>query len=99
MDHVIQRLVDVTDGNSEDSTAFGLESSGLATIGLVLVKRTIDLDREAGRYAEEVDEIGSNWNLAAELVAIDLPVPKPRPQAPLSFGHVVSKLSGAEGLR
>jgi hypothetical protein len=99
MDHVIQHLVDVSDGNSENPIAFGLEPSSLAAIGLVLVKRTIDLDREAGRDAEEVDEVRADGDLAPELVAVDLPVPQPRPEASLGFRHVVSKLSGAEGLR
>ncbi len=47
MDHVIQRLVNVSDGNSEDSIAFGLEPITLAAIGFVLVKRTVHLDRQA----------------------------------------------------
>jgi len=48
MDHVIQYLVDVSHGNSKDPIAFGLEPSGLAAIGFVLVKRTVHLNRQAG---------------------------------------------------
>jgi len=45
VDHVIQGLVDVSDGNSENPIALGLEPSSLAAIGFVLVKRTVHLDR------------------------------------------------------
>jgi hypothetical protein len=60
---------------------------------LLAVELTVDLDHEPGLGAVEVDHIGSDWHLTAELrpdlASSDLP-----PQHPLRQSHVAAQLAG-----
>jgi hypothetical protein len=51
---------------------------------LLRVLRTIDFNNQGRFKAYEVDEVGANWVLPAELETIELPLAQPRPQ--LLFG-------------
>jgi hypothetical protein len=48
-----------------------------------VVRRTVDLDGEFGRRAEEVREVRTNWELAAEQEAVELMAAQALPEDPL----------------
>jgi hypothetical protein len=56
---------------------------------------TIDLDHQLSLYANEIDDVGTHGNLAAEVVASDLFTAKSHPQIDLSIGHSGSELAAS----
>jgi hypothetical protein len=92
VDHIVNRLIDVAHRDPKYAIALGLQKFGLTLVRLfVFVQRTVDLDRQAIRYAHEIDDVRSDWDLAPKLVASNLPAAQPRPHAPFGLGHVVAQ--------
>jgi hypothetical protein len=98
MNHVVHRLINVDRWYAHHSISIGLEPSGFSIIRLGLVTCAVHFYNEALRNAHEIDEVGSDWNLPAKLVAAQLSVPEARPYTPLGLGHVVAEISGLVGL-
>jgi hypothetical protein len=55
----------------------------------------IELDHQPGLHGEEIDDIGTQRHLAAELHILDPPVSKQTPQLLFGIGRALTKLAGA----
>jgi hypothetical protein len=98
MNHVVDRFVNVDDRYAENSIAMRLQPPGFSIVRLRLVTRPVHLYHEALGNTQEINEVGSDWDLPAKLIAAQLSTAKPRPHSPLSLGHVVAEISGLVGL-
>ena len=55
----------------------------------------VDLDNELSFYAEEIDDVRSNRNLATEVVATDLVRAESEPETNLRICHLPAQFSGS----
>jgi hypothetical protein len=56
---------------------------------------TVDLDNQLSLYAGEIDDIGTEWNLAAEVVAVDLLSTESHPETGFSIGHLGAEFASS----
>lgn len=68
-------------------------TASLVVAFLVQVLTAIDLDHELLLQADEIEDVGADRMLPAELVPEHLPPTKVRPEVALGYGGVVSELS------
>jgi len=54
---------------------------------------TVQLDDQVSLYADEIDDVGTHWNLTTEVVASDLFPAESHPQTHLSIGHAPAKFA------
>jgi hypothetical protein len=73
----------------------------MVTHRVALIRRVlaaVDLDDQSPLAAGEIGHVGSDWILANELGAAELPRAQAVPQSSLDIGRVVAKPTGAAGL-
>lgn len=58
------------------------------------VLTAVDLDHHPRLDADEVDDEATDWVLAAELEAVQLPLAQLRPEQPLGEGHLAAQSAG-----
>ena len=89
-------LLDVVGGEAEDADALGREPVGPALVVLlpVVVRGAIDFDGEFGRRTIEIEDVGTDGVLAAEMEAEFVP-PQHRPERALWLGEGPAHCSGA----
>ncbi|MET3711797.1 hypothetical protein ABIC65_002506 [Sphingomonas trueperi] len=99
----VEVLEEGVGGDAECRDAVGGEPGVAAGVVLGLVAMgvagAVELDREAGAGAVEVEDIGTGFVLAAEVEAFGVAA-EMAPEAALGGGHLASELAGeAAGMR
>ena len=88
---------DIVVPEADDFVALGVEPGGAAGVvgNLVGVLAAVDFDDQAAFVAEEVDDVGADGGLPADLVAVELPGAKDGPEGALGGGGVAAESAGA----
>ena len=100
VEYVLHSLIGLVGWHPNHSKSLRFQILGLAPIAiLVLVARAVNLHSQPSFQADEVDEVGPDWELASELVAGELPAAQSVPNACLGLAHVAAQLTSALGFR
>ena len=91
---------DVVVPESQDAKALAFQPSGAGLVPTLLVRvlSAIQFDDKAFGETDEVDDIVSDRCLPPELTVLNLPASKAPPGPFLSFGEVLSEVSGTAGI-
>jgi hypothetical protein len=89
-------LPDVVSREADDPNAFGREPIAAALIAfpLVVVDRSVNFHRELAGSTVEIEDVGTNRVLAAEMEAEFVP-PQHRPESALWLRHCAAHRPGA----
>jgi hypothetical protein len=92
-----QIFEDVVVPKADHAEALAFEVRRSLSISFGGVLSTIDLDNQAEFWAEEIDDIAVDFDLAAKFEAIVLTGAKHTPQRPFGVGRVPTQLSRSAG--